>query len=91
MDEKKEKPEVFQVTCPCCHSVLWIDPGIREVIRSEKGKRKKESLEELLSREKKRKEEFERKFEATAELEKKKKEKIKDEFEKALSELRKKE
>jgi hypothetical protein len=52
-----------------------------------RGGKKKESLDELLLKEKKRTEEFERKFEATAELEKKKLEKAKEKFKKALSDF----
>jgi uncharacterized protein with PIN domain len=79
------KKEVFSVNCPHCRSVLWVDSQTREVIKTEKGAKRKESLDELLSKEKKRKGEFERKFEATAELEKKRREKVKEKVEKALS------
>lgn len=82
-----DKKEVFSVDCPHCRSVLWIDPFTQEVIKSEKGKRRTESLDELLLKEKKRKGEFERKFEATAELEKKRREKVQEKVEKALSEF----
>jgi hypothetical protein len=81
-----DKKGVFSVSCPHCHSVLWIDSQTQAVIKSEKGKRKTKSREELLWKEKKRKSEFERKFEATAELEKKRREKVKEKVEKALSE-----
>ncbi len=85
------KKGVFSVDCPHCHSVLWVDSQTQEVIKTEKGKRKTESLDELLLKEKKRKGEFERKFEATAELEKKRREKLKEKVEKALSEYDKEE
>ena len=91
MKESKGKQKIFYVNCPNCHSVLWVDPVTKEVIKSEKGKRKKDSLEELLSKEKKRIDEFDRKFEATAELEKKKWKKIQEKFEKSLNELDKEE
>lgn len=88
MEKKKEKGNIFEIICPCCASVLWVDALREEVIQSEKrGAKKKESLDELLLKEKKRTEEFERKFEATAELEKKKLEKAKEKFRKALSDL----
>lgn len=90
MVKKKEKGKVFQILCPCCESFLWVDPVTREVIQMEKrGGKKKESLDELLLKEKKRTEEFERKFEATAELEKKKLEKAKEKFKKAFSDFEK--
>ena len=88
MITRKEKGKVFQIVCPCCESLLWVDAVTREVIQTEKrGGKKKESLDELLLKEKKRTEEFERKFEATAELEKKKLEKAKEKFKKALSDF----
>jgi len=90
MDKAKEKKQVFQIICPCCQSILWTDPVNQEVIQFEKkGGKKKESLEELLQKEKKRKGEFERKFEATAELEKKKKKRAEEGFKKALTEFKK--
>jgi len=85
MDHETKKKEVFQLVCPCCSSVLWIDPEIQEVIQFDRsGAKRKKSLDELLVKEEKRKSEFERKFEATVELEKKRKEKVEEGFRKAL-------
>ncbi len=90
MEKVKGKKQVFHIICPCCQSILWVDPFTQEVIQFErKGAKKKESLEELLQREKKRKSEFARKFEATAELGKKRKKKAEEGFEKALTEYEK--
>ncbi|MFQ6068911.1 MAG: hypothetical protein ACE5LC_00130 [Candidatus Aminicenantales bacterium] len=86
MGSSKEK-KIIQTRCPVCHSLLWVDSSTEEVIKLEKGKKRKDSLENLLLKEKKRREAFEHKFEATAELEKKRLEKTKEEFEKALSKL----
>ena len=90
MEESKEKTQVFQIICPICQSLLWVDSATEEVIQFEKkgGKRKK-SLDELLIKEKKRKDEFGKKFEATAELEREKKKKAKEKFEKVLIEVEK--
>lgn len=85
MKDKKEKSEVFEVLCPCCHSALWIDPVTQEVIKFEKGKKKKGSLEELLLKEKKKKAEFDRKFQATAELEMQRRKKVQEKFEEAIT------
>ena len=83
--ERKNKKEVFQVVCPCCQSLLWLDPVSQEVIQSKKGAaKKKRTLDELLLKEKERKSGFERKFEATAELEKERKKKAEEGFKKAL-------
>lgn len=85
MSQEKKDDRVFDVVCPCCHSILWVDGLSREVVKSEKSAaRKKENLDALLEKERKRQEEFERKFEATAELEKRKKERAAALFEKAL-------
>jgi hypothetical protein len=92
MSEGKTKDAVFEVVCPCCQSVLWVDGVSREVIKSERhAARKKGSLDDLLEKEKKRRGEFERKFEATAELERQKKEKAKEAFEKAMDKAAKEE
>jgi len=85
-----KKKGVFQVVCPCCHSLLWLDPVSQEVIQSKKGGgKKKQTLDDLLLKEKKRKSAFERRFEATAELEKERKKKAEEGFRKALSKAEK--
>ncbi len=89
MKTEKEK-KVFRIQCPGCQKVLWIDPVTQQVIRSEKGKRKKGTLDDLLVQEKKKREGFERKFEATSEMQKARKEKAKEIFEKALTNIGKK-
>lgn len=92
MSEEKKIPGLFEVICPHCQSILWVDGVLRGVVKTEKhAARKKGSLDDLLAKEKKRQEEFERKFEATAELERKKKEKAQEAFEKALGEAEKEE
>ena len=78
MNQKKKN--VFHVNCPVCLSVLWVDPVGQEVFKSEKAQKKKGTLDELLEKEKKRKSEFDRKFEATAELEREKKKKAHEKF-----------
>jgi len=79
-----DREKTFEVTCPCCQAILWVDPLARSVIKSEKAARKKESLDDLLLKEKKKQEAFETKFEATAEIEKQKRQKAKEKFEKAF-------
>jgi hypothetical protein len=87
MKAEKEKKKVFRILCPGCQKVLWIDPVTQQVIRTEKGKRKKGSLDDLLVREKKKREGFERKFEATYEMQKERKESAREIFEKALTDI----
>jgi len=85
MSEADKKVAVFEIVCPCCRSVLWVDGITREIVKTEKhAAKKKGSLDDLLEHEKKRQDEFERKFEATAELERQKKEKAREAFDKAL-------
>jgi hypothetical protein len=91
MNKEEGKKRVFGVRCPNCHSELWIDPVTQEVIKSEKSKKEKGSLDELLLKEKKKKEEFERKFEATSELQKEKQRKAREIFERALTNIGKEE
>jgi hypothetical protein len=85
MNEKKSN--VFHVSCPVCRSVLWIDSMSQEVVKSEKSQKKKGTLDELLEKEKKRKIEFDRKFEATAEMEREKKKKAQEKFAEVLTKL----
>ncbi|MFQ6083605.1 MAG: hypothetical protein ACE5WD_09610 [Candidatus Aminicenantia bacterium] len=84
MEEK-----IFKIKCPLCHTELWIDIVTKEVVKSErdKSRKKKDSLETLLQKEKKRIEGFDRKFEATLELQKAKKKQIEEQFKKAVSKV----
>jgi hypothetical protein len=82
MDADKEK--VIEVVCSCCGAVLWVDVSTGNVVKSEKAAKKKESLEDLLLREKKKQEGFATKLEATAELERKKLAKAKEKFDRAF-------
>ncbi len=91
MNKEKEKKQVFGIECPNCHCELWIDPITQKVIKSEKGKKEKGSLDDLLLKEKKKRAEFERKFEATSELQKEKQRKAREIFERALTDLGKEE
>ena len=84
MGEDK-KSNVFEIVCPCCQSVLWVDAVSRQLVKTEKhAAKKKGTLDDLLEKEKKRKEGFDGKFEATAELERQKKERAREVFEKAM-------
>ena len=85
MSTANENKKVFRIECPSCRRVLWVDPVTQQVIRSEKGQRKKGSLDDLLEQEKKKREEFDRKFEATSEMQKERKEKAREIFERAFA------
>jgi uncharacterized protein YbaR (Trm112 family) len=83
----QDKGKVLEVVCPCCRTVLWVDAEKGGVLKSEKAAKKKESLDDLLLKEKKKVEGFATKFEATADLERQKREKAKEAFEKALGKV----
>jgi len=85
----QKKKEVFKVSCPDCHKVLWIDSQSREVIKSERPKKAKGSLDDLLLKEKKKKSESDQRFTSTAELARKKKEEAQEKFEQAFGKLKK--
>ena len=84
MTDDKDKPGVFKVTCPCCGAALWVDGEGRAVLRSEKAPKKKGSLDDMLVKEKERRDGFGRKFDATFELQKERHAKADELFHKAL-------
>ncbi|HOI45009.1 MAG TPA: hypothetical protein PLX50_05315 [Candidatus Aminicenantes bacterium] len=87
MDDREKQKNVFEIVCPCCSALLWVDEVSHEVIQSEKPPKKKGSLDDLLLKEKQRTEDFGRKFDATVELQKQKLERAKEKFAKALTDL----
>jgi Zn-finger nucleic acid-binding protein len=89
MADAQDDQHVFSVVCPCCGAILWLDGATRSVLRSEKAKRAKGSLDELLVKEHKRQSEFDRKFDATFELQKEKHNKADELFQKALEKAEK--
>jgi hypothetical protein len=89
MADVNDKPGVFQLICPCCAATLWVDGESRSVLRSEKAKRKKGSLDDLLVKEQERQSGFDRKFDATFELQKEKHSKADELFKKALEKAEK--
>ena len=89
MADTKDEPHVYSLTCPCCEATLWVDGETRAVLRSEKAKRKKGSLDDLLVKEHVRRSGFDRKFDATFELQKEKHDKADELFKKALEKAEK--
>jgi Zn-finger nucleic acid-binding protein len=84
MAETNDDSRVFSVVCPCCGATLWLDGETKSVLRSEKAKRAKGSLDDLLVKEHKRQGEFDRKFDATFELQREKHSQADELFKKAL-------
>lgn len=89
MTDDKDKPGVFKVSCPCCGSALWVDGESRAVLRLEKAPKKKGSLDDLLVKEKERRDGFGRKFDATFELQKERQVKADELFKRALEKAEK--
>jgi Zn-finger nucleic acid-binding protein len=84
MAETNDDSRVFSVVCPCCGATLWLDGETKSILRSEKAKRAKGSLDDLLVKEHKRQGEFDRKFDATFELQREKHSQADELFKKAL-------
>ena len=76
--------KVFEIVCPHCQTVIWVDGENRRVLKTERAAKKKESLDELLLKEKQKKEGLATKFEATAALEQEKLKKAREKFDKAF-------
>ena len=76
--------KVFEIVCPHCQTVIWVDGENRRVLKTEKAAKKKESLDELLLKEKQKKDGMATKFEATAALEQEKMKKAREKFDKAF-------
>jgi len=89
MAETKDEAHVYSVVCPCCGATLWIDGEAHSVLRSEKAKKAKGSLDDFLVKEQKRQSEFDRKFDATFELQKEKHSKADELFKQALEKAEK--
>jgi hypothetical protein len=85
MSDPKNNEAVFKVICPCCEATVWVDGKTRAVIKSEKAPRKKNSLDDLLLKEKVKADGMGRKLEATFELQKKKHDEAEEKFKHALS------
>ncbi len=79
--------DIFEIDCPVCRCRLWVDSGDKRVIdhkRSEK--RVNSSLEELLLKEKEKKEKVEERFKKAGELEKAKKKQAEELFFQSMKE-----
>ena len=76
--------KVFEIVCPHCQTLIWVDGENKRVLKTEKAAKKKESLDELLLKEKQKKDGLSTKFEATAALEQEKLKKARERFETAL-------
>ena len=78
-------PKVIEVECPVCHANMWIDTNSKQVIQHKKTKKKTfSSFDDLLSKEKEKKEKVDERFLMAKELEKEKKKKAENLFKKSF-------
>jgi hypothetical protein len=84
MSDDRNEGAVFKIVCPCCEATVWVDGKTGAVIKSEKAPTKKNSLDDLLLKEKVKAEGMGRKLEATFELQKKKHDEAEEKFKHAL-------
>ncbi len=84
---ENQEEGLFSIQCPCCRARLWVDPLNREVVQSERAGKPKSSLDDLLAREKQKRETMDRKFSSTAELARRKKAEAQDKFAQAFGKV----
>ncbi len=86
--ENKNKDSVACITCPICHSRIWVDVETEDVIKSEKSQKIKENLDQLLEKEHIKKSQIDRKFSSTASMEKERRKQAADKFAQAFSKIK---
>ena len=76
---------IIEIECPCCHASLWIDKDKKVVVQHKKSKKKvHSSFEDLLSKEKEKKEKVDERFNMAEDLRAAKKKKAEDIFSKSF-------
>lgn len=76
--------KIVEIICPKCHSSLWIDVETKEVVQHKKSDRPKHTFDDLLKKEKEKKEHTEERFLSAKELEKTKKKRADELFKKSF-------
>ncbi len=77
--------KIIKIECSVCKSILYVDVEKQIVVKHERIKKKKEiSLDELISKQKRRGDILETKFRGAAELEKRKQLELEEKIKKAL-------
>ena len=78
---------LIEVHCPACHASLWVDIDSRQVVQHKRSAKKvHSSFEDLLSKEKQKKEAVEERFTQAKSLEQAKKKKAAELFEQTIKE-----
>lgn len=76
---------LIEIHCPVCHASLWVDADKKNVVQHKKSKRKTiSSFEELLNKEKQKKEAVDERFSQAKSLEQAKKKKAAEFFEQTI-------
>jgi hypothetical protein len=77
---------IIEIECPGCHGNLWVDVDKKTVVQHKKTKKKNfASFDDLLVKEKEKKEKTEERFLMAKDLEQAKKKKAEEIFKKSLS------
>jgi len=78
---------LIEIQCPVCHASLWVDADKKNVVQHKRSEKKTvSSFEELLSKEKKKKEAVDERFSQAKSLEQAKKKKAAEFFEQTIKE-----
>ena len=78
---------IIELHCPACHASLWVDVETKQVVQHRRSEKKvHSSFEDLLSKEKQKKEAVEERFSQAKSLEQAKKKKAAEFFEQNLKE-----
>ena len=79
--------DIIEIECPVCHAEIWIEAQSKTVIQHKKTKKKNfASFDDLLTKEKEKKEKVDERFVMAKELEEAKKKKAEALFNKSLKE-----
>jgi hypothetical protein len=79
--------ELIEIECPVCSGTLWVDVEKKVVVQHKKTKKKNlTSFDDLLLKEKEKKDKVEERFLSARDLEQAKKKKAQEIFEKSLGE-----
>lgn len=78
---------LIEIQCPVCHASLWVDPEKQHVVQHKRSEKKTlSSFEELLVKEKHKKEAVDERFSQAKSIEQAKKKKAAEFFEQTIKE-----
>lgn len=79
--------KLIEIECPVCHANLWVDVDKKNVVQHKRSEKKQlSSFEELLNKEKQKKEAVDERFSQAQSLEQAKKKKAAEFFEQTIKE-----